>query len=509
MSRFKSAFWGSVSSQVFMIIYMLLAMGTTPLILKYLNKEEYGLSTVIFQIIGYLSMFDFGLGSAVGRYLAATRGDDEEAQMAMNRVISTSFFSYGLLGVVVCFIGIGFSPFVPAFFQMDARLSNVAINIVFTMSIFMGLDFPIRVFYSIFHAHQRQVLGNFTGFVVGILGLILPVVFLYFGYGLWSFAYSIIGCAVFSVTITFFLIRKYYPKLRIKRGYFDKSLVTQLFGFGFFLFLNAIAVQIIFQTDRFYIGSLVSLSAVTVYYITAKLPEISRNLVFKITDNVYPAMVEIVAKEGDNKFKLIHHKLLLITVSCIMVAFWMIFILDYWFLKLWVGENFFAGTEILVLTLIIMVQHSVLHVSFVCLNGAGIVKGLSVVSLVEAVLNLGLSIWLGKLYGIKGILIATIIAGALTTVWYTPYSLVKFTKIRLVDYLIKPVLFPIIIISCFGAILYWGSNQVLQTMEVNWLSFIGLGLVLGVLFGLFIWTVLLKKEFIEYVPVRFKKYLYV
>ena len=43
MSRAKSAFWGSVSSQVFMIITMLLTVVITPLVLKFLDKEEYGI----------------------------------------------------------------------------------------------------------------------------------------------------------------------------------------------------------------------------------------------------------------------------------------------------------------------------------------------------------------------------------------------------------------------------------------------------------------------------------
>ena len=52
------------------------------------------------------------------------------------------------------------------------------------------------------------------------------------------------------------------------------------------------------------------LSAVTIYYLTAKVPEICMNLVFKITDNAYPAMVEIVSKEDGDKFKQVHQKVI-------------------------------------------------------------------------------------------------------------------------------------------------------------------------------------------------------
>ena len=225
MSRLKSAFWGSVSSQVFMVFSMLLGMVTTPFILKFLDKEEYGLSTILFQIVGYLSMFDFGLGSAVARYLATSRGEDEASQAAVNRIISTSFFTYSVLGILVIIAGISAAPFLPNFFDMDARLSDVAISIAFTLSIFIGLQFPLKVFSSIFYAHQRQLLSNTTGFIIGILNLVLPVVFLYFGHGLWSFVYTNIISTVISIFMTVLLLKKYYGYLRIRPRFFDKTLL--------------------------------------------------------------------------------------------------------------------------------------------------------------------------------------------------------------------------------------------------------------------------------------------
>ncbi|MDB5263106.1 MAG: hypothetical protein JWQ14_2387 [Adhaeribacter sp.] len=509
MSRLKSAFWGSVSSQLFMVFSMALGMVTTPYILKFLDKEEYGLSTILFQIVGYLSMFDFGLGSAVARYLATSRGEDEASQAAVNRIISTSFFTYLALGILVVITGITAAPYLPQFFEMSDRLSDVAVSIAFTLSIFIGLQFPLKVFSSIFYAHQRLLLSNTTGFVIGLLNMILPIVFLYFGHGLWSFVYTNIISAVLSIVMTIVLLKKYYGYLRIRPRFFDKALLSQLFSFGFFLFLNAIAVQIIFFTDRFFIGSFVSLSAVTIYYLTAKVPEICMNLVFKITDNAYPAMVEIVSKEGGDKFKQVHQKLLLITVCCISAAFWLVLILDFWFIELWVGESNFAGFNVLVLTLILMVSHSIQHVSAICLNGAGLVKGFSIVSIIEAGLNLGLSIYLGHRYGIEGILIATIIASCATSLWYTPYTALKFMKISLSEYLFRPILLPFTLISLLGIAAYHITDNIIPQLESNWLNFGIISAILSAVFGIFIWLVFLKSEFSGYIPVRFRKFLFV
>src|SRR5690349_7781918 len=111
MSRVKSALWGSISSQVSMIILMLLSIVITPLILKFLDKEAYGFYIVLIQFIGYLSMLELGLGGAISRSLAANRGEDEASKTAVNKIVSTSFFTYSVLRTIVIVGGICLAPF--------------------------------------------------------------------------------------------------------------------------------------------------------------------------------------------------------------------------------------------------------------------------------------------------------------------------------------------------------------------------------------------------------------
>jgi O-antigen/teichoic acid export membrane protein len=487
-----------------MIMTMLVAMISTPFILKFLNKEEYGLSTILFQIVSYLSLLDFGLGNAVSRFLATTRGNDEASRMSMNKIVSTSFYIYSVLGGFVILVGLSLASYLPRIFDMDPSLNEVAVSIAYTLSIFVGLQFPLRVFSSIFFAHQKLVLSNTMSFIVGLLNQILPVVFLYFGFGLWSFVYTNIIGTLISISVTLFLIRRFYPYLRIRLGYFDKTLLKQMFSFGFYIFLNVLAVYVIFLTDRFFIGTLVSLSVVSMYLITAKIPEICRDLIFRITDNSYPAVVEIASKENTERFARVHHKLMRITTSLAMVAFWMILILDKWFVELWVGSSFFAGTGVLVLVLVLMVIQAVLHVSAICLNGAGIVKGFTIASIFEAGFKIVLTLFLGKLYGIKGILLSTIIASSLTSLWYIPFQAMKYMNISLKEYAAKTIFFPVLSVGSFGALLFWGSTYLTQFMAPTWINLIGVGFTLSMLFLAFTWFILLKGEVIDMLPQKIR-----
>lgn len=507
MSRIKSAFLGSITSQLFMLLSMLLTMMVTPMVLKFLNKEEYGFYTILFQIVGYLSMLDFGLSGAVTRSLAANRGEDAEGQLAVNKIISTSFFIYALLGLLVVIVGMLFTPYVPEVFHMAESMKELAPAMMLTLSIFVGIQFPTKVFSSIFYAHQRQALSNVVGFLVGICNILLPLFFLYLGYGLWSFIYTNILCTAIQIGITLFLVRKHYSFLKLRIRFFDFSLCRQLFHFGFFIFLSAIAYQIVFFTDRFFIGSFVSLTATTVFTLTVKAPDLCRELIFRITDNALPAMVEISVKDRVEKLRTIHFKLALLTVCLTSVAIWTLFIINKWFVALWVGSEYFAGDLIMLLALILVLQHTFLHVSTICLFGKGEVKGVSLMGLVEAAANLILTFWLGKLYGITGIISATILASALTMYWYVPMVTMKHFNISFADYFIKPLIYPLIATSVPGLILLFFSKKFFETFDVTWINFLILSAIVAASLGSFVWFVFIRKAVAEYVPHRFRRYL--
>lgn len=500
MSRAKSALLGSVSSQVFMIFGMFLSIAVTPLILQYLNKEEYGLYTTLFQIIGYLSIFDFGLGAAIARSLAAHRADNLESKIAINKIISTSFFTYFAVGALITFGGMALAPYFGSVFQMSPDLHDLSNSLALTLAIFIGMQFPIKVFSSILYAHQKQLIYNTTNFIVNFFTIALPVVFLYFGFGLWSFVYTTLVTFFISLIMTVYLMLRHYPFLRIRFKNFDKTFLKQMFSFGFFIFLTGIAGQIIFFSDRLFIGSIVSLSAVTLYSITIKAPELCRELAFRIADQAYPAMVEIGHQEGETRLKMMHQKLMILTICFVSIAFWMILIINEWFIKLWVGENFFAGYPVLLLSLAHMLLQSMIHVSFIFLMGAGKIKGYSMIAMFEAGLKIFLTVWLGKMFGITGIMFSTVLAAVLTGGWFVIFTTSRYLKIGFFEYFLKPVIIPFLLISGVGLLLYFSSKNLFQVIQLNWINFLVVSTILGCLFVIPTWFILLKKEFSNYLP---------
>lgn len=462
---------------------MLVAIGlnffSSPFILKSLSSEIYGLSIVIFQITAYLGMFDFGLNAGISRYLAGSRGDDVKTKEAVAKIISTSFVSYAILGLMVAIVGNILAPFVSHVFDIPIGYRSQVAYIVSAISVLLGFQFLLRAITGIFFAHQRQVLSNTLSFILSIGNTAMVMLFLHFGWQLWSFVLAQLVVFIISGILNIYFFKKYYGYVILDYKKFDFSLLKEMFSYGFFLFLSGIAVQVVFETDRILIGSIISLTAVSVYSLSSRVPELLSQFIWKVVDNSFPAMVEL-SKGDSNEFKTVHDKIMQLTLSLSTYAFWIIILISYPFLKLWVGEDFYAGNGFMfIIAYLYLIQHTIIHVTAVCLNGAGIVKKIAFMAICEAVINVLLSIWLGNLYGLKGVVLGTIFASLLTTGWYIPFISIKYFKSSLMDYILV-ILKPLFVLSIPGIIMYVLLNGIFNKLD-NWGTLVIYGVIIAAL----------------------------
>jgi O-antigen/teichoic acid export membrane protein len=509
VSRNRAAFWGTVSQQAYTIIGMLVSIVSTPLMVRYLDKEAYGLSILFFQIINYLAMFDFGLSTAVNRNLALHRGDDENNRAMVNRIMSTGVLMSVGFAVLVTLIGVVVAPFLPSLYKLRPDLAAPAVPIVMTLSLMVGGQFVQRGLAGIFYAHHRQPLIGTPLFIVSMIGSGLTILLLSRGVGLWTFVYVNIFQFFANLLVQIFLLRRYYPHLRIRRSLFDKTLGSSMMTFGFFMFLHGLATQIILFTDRLVIGKVLTLALVTIFSITVRIPEVGMSLLGIVLSNALPAVAEIVVQEGDESTRYHFRRMMVLMASLSALCFWIMLILDKWFITLWVGADFFASTWILVLALIIMMQQTITRTGHFFLDAKGIVRNSSFAALIEAALNITLSVLLGYKIGMPGILLGTILASTVTSTWYVPYLLRKHLKISFYQYFVQSLARPLTGIGLVGGGIYLLMQQLTTFIRVTWLTFFGIAGVLALVLGLFVWIVYLRGPLGQYIPVRFRKALFV
>jgi O-antigen/teichoic acid export membrane protein len=453
MGRRKSAILGTISSQIYTVVIIIVSIATTPLVVRKLNADIYGLSLIISQIATYVGIFDFGLGAGVSRFLAGTKEETDENKDLINRIVFTSFVVYTLLALAIIVISlIGFSsPLANGLFSSSPETD--AYKILLIMLVLVCLQLILKALSGIFFAHQRQFLANTILFIMSLANFVSVVAFVSMGYSLWSFVYAQAIALGINVILNVYYFRKYYSYVKFDSKYYDYRLIKEVFSYGIAMFVITLATQLIFHTDRILVGSLVSLVAVSVYSITTRIPELVTMLLWRITDNAFPGIVESI-KTDKASFLRIHNELMNVTMALSTVCFWVILLFSYPFIKLWVGEEFYAGTLILILmTYLYLIQHTFIHVTSMCLSAAGVVKQISRIYITEAILNIILSVILVKQFGMLGVVYGTILAGLLTSVWFTPGVAIKYMGSNFGAYILS-VVKPIAINSVLGIVAY-------------------------------------------------------
>lgn len=453
MGRTKSAFLGAVSSQIYAVILIIVSIASTPMIIRKLNADVYGLSVIIFQITAYVGIFDFGLSAGVSRFLAGTKEETSENRNVINRIVYTSFVVYSVLALGIIIISVvGFSsPLADGLFNSSAETG--AREILLIILVLVSLQLIIKALSGILFAHQRQLLANTISFILSLANFIGVIVFVSLGYSLWSFVYSQVIVFALNLILNVYYFRKYYSYIKFDSRYYDFALIKEIFNYGLAMFVIMLATQLIFHTDRILVGSLVSLVAVSVFSITTRIPELVTMLLWRITDNAFPGMVESIKKDKAS-FLRIHNELMNITMALGTVCFWAILLFSYPFIKLWVGEEYYAGAWFLVfMTYLYLIQHTFIHVTSMCLSAAGVVKQISRIYITEAVLNIILSIVLAKQFGMVGVVYGTILAGLLTSVWFTPGVAIKYMGSNFGAYILS-IVKPVALNSLLGIVAY-------------------------------------------------------
>ena len=171
----KRRIWqNSISNYVFLIVRSALGLVLLRLIVNSLSEEEFGFWGLLWSILGYGILLDFGFGFTAQKRVAELSAHRKWNELS--QVLSTIFYCYVGLAIVLIAFGVCFSPYLIKFFA----IKNPANLPVFTTTLVlffcgMGLAFPLGIFPEMLKAQQRIRLANYTilaGFLVSF-GLML------------------------------------------------------------------------------------------------------------------------------------------------------------------------------------------------------------------------------------------------------------------------------------------------------------------------------------------------
>jgi O-antigen/teichoic acid export membrane protein len=424
MTRGTSLARNVLSNWVVLAANVAFAFVITPVIVRRLDAELYGVWTFLNGLVAYTDLLYFGLGSAVIKFVAQFRATGDRA--GINRLASVVTSIYGTLGLVTLAVLTGVSTLVP--YAFAEPLSPAAADAAVITCVLLGarllMVFLGSAFTGVVIGHDRfdMVNGVHLGAVV-VRFIATPIVLAQAYNPLLALAWLMTAISAAEVASLAAVAFWQVPGLRVRPTLPRWAELRWLYGFGLQSFFVLLAVKLISYTDTTVIGILLGASSVAIYVLPLQLVEYSRLLVGGFA-GVFLPRVTLLATQGDHT-GLRDAYLRSARFSCFLSG-WLgglLLALGPSFLAWWIGPEFGAPVRWVLVALTIAGFAQVLssQVPLAFYQGLHYLSFPAAIMMVEAAMNLAMSLWLAPRMGIDGVALATVVPALFSAVVLPSY----------------------------------------------------------------------------------------
>ena len=415
----------------------------TPIIVRALNTELYGVWSFLNGLLMYSDLLYVGLGSALVKYVAQHRANSD--QSAINRLISVVGGIYTVLGIVCFVVMSAMSLVVPHLFATP--LSAAAAQAASATCVLLGAQlffvFMGSTYSGLLGGHDRYDLVNLTaiGWVAARF-LAIPLILSSGRDPLFRLAVVTCSSAALQTLTLAVIAHRVVPGLSIRLVRWRRDELRTLYGFGVQSFFIVLAVRLVSFSDTTIIGIMLGASSVALYALPLQLMEYGRAVVGGFTGVLLPRLT-VLSTRGEMA-AMREAYLSANRVACFLTA-WLgatLMILGPPFLHRWVGPAFAAPAQWVLLFLAIAAFGQVLstHAPLGFYQALHLVAFPAKVLMLEALLNLALSISLAPRLGLTGVALATALPAIFVSAVVLPPYLCRRLEVPVRTFLVTAVL---------------------------------------------------------------------
>jgi O-antigen/teichoic acid export membrane protein len=247
----------------------LVAVILPPFLTRLMSVDAFGAWSLVLQISAYVGYLDFGIQTAIGRFVAHSNetGDEEHR----DRIISTSLVGLTAAGILGIAGSLAAAVLLPHFFHQmpfalvaDARVALVVV----ASSLAIGL--PASVFNGIFVGLQRYEVPAITIGVSRVLSAVLLVFVARHGGDLTRMGLVMAAVNVGSYVLQFLMYRKMAPAMRLSPRLASSRAGRELFDYCLSLTIWSFAMLLVTGLDLLIVGYF-QFEAVAYYAVAATL----------------------------------------------------------------------------------------------------------------------------------------------------------------------------------------------------------------------------------------------
>lgn len=340
-----------------------------PSLLAGYGNERFGLLTIIWALIGYFSIFDFGIGRALTKLVSDRLGSKSTEDI--HDVTKTALLTMGVLGLVACALLIVAAPLLVQILKLDTTLRDESVLSLRILA--LGLPFVILSagLIGLLEARAEFHAINRVRLVMGMLNFGAPLLMLTWSHSLVP-ATIALAVARAATTAFYFRISAHTGALDVSTGRFNRSNLRELLGFGSWITLSNLISPLMAQLDKVVIGSVVALHLLPFYAVPGDLVNRLSFIPIALIGVFFPAFAARWSAREPNKLKSLYTSAAFVMFSAVYPIALGIYALAPEGLSLWINEEFSRqSTPLLHWLCIGLILNSIARIPHALLQASG------------------------------------------------------------------------------------------------------------------------------------------
>ena len=442
----NSAFKANVASLIVKIVSVIGPLVLVPLFVKYLTIEEYGIWLIVLSIMSFFYLTNVGILQVVTNAIA--KNISMEKVDYYSQVASSGNYLFLKITLIVLLIAAiifaVISYFDPAIYNKGA----VPLAIMLTVIL---LTYPLYVYRNVLRGldqiHLEQMcevlLGSVTRYIATIIALLsgFKLIMLAVIYGI-GHCFPSLGAK--------YVLKKLIPKFKISRANRSAEITKKMIRPSASFFILMVSGSLLSSTDNLVIGTFVGAESVPMYAIPMQLILLFLHTIGIVSITKMPLMSGLYKKGNFKELQSLYRTLLFFSSMIAFIAIVNLIFFGEIIIVAWAGPEIFPGNDVFFLMLFFTFLFSFSWPSDAVLTASEKHAAYANMTVLEAILNVILTIYLTYKYGLIGAISGTVVSRLLTNAWFMFYQTLKTLEYKSIDFLmwaIKDILFPLILLS--------------------------------------------------------------
>lgn len=407
------------------ILNTLISFIVRTVFIKVLGQEYLGVNGLFTNILTVLSFAELGIGNAIiySMYKPVAENNKEKVK----GLIQLYKYAYTTIGFAVLIIGIALTPFLSYIIKDEPNISENLTLIYFLYLLNTSLSYFVTYKKSIISAYQQEYIISKYKILFFIIRSVLQIICLLATHNFIAYLLIQVICTFFENFSVSIKAEKMYPYLKEKgveriskeerQGIFSNVKALVMYKFGSVI-LNG--------TDNIIISKMIGVITVGIYSNYLMIVSAVTSVVSSALAGFTSSVGNLNATATNSQKSKVFYDMFFITAWILGFCAIALLLLINPFIEMWVGKDYLLDNFTVFAIVLHFFVNGMQTTGYIYRTTSGLfVKGKKA-PVIAAILNIVLSIILGKYIGIAGIILATSISRMLTTVWLDPVLVHKY-----------------------------------------------------------------------------------